>query len=54
MGSGGLHQTTAFGLTGLVALDVLSKLTSSPPSLVFLNTLYHFLETYELVEEILN
>ena len=48
----GLHQTTAFGLTGLVAIDVLSKLTSSPPPLIFLDTLYHFQETYELVEEV--
>ena len=48
----GLHQTTAFGLTGLVAIDVLSKLTSSPPPLIFLDTLYHFRETYELVEEV--
>ncbi|KIM34947.1 hypothetical protein M413DRAFT_79893 [Hebeloma cylindrosporum] len=47
-----LHQTTAFGLTGLVAIDMLSKLTSSPPPLIFLDTLYHFEETYELVEEV--
>ncbi|PFH49256.1 hypothetical protein AMATHDRAFT_148044 [Amanita thiersii Skay4041] len=48
----GLYQTTAFGLTGLVAIDVLSKLTSSPPPLIFIDTLYHFPETYELVEEV--
>jgi phosphoadenosine phosphosulfate reductase len=48
----GLHQTTAFGLTGLVAIDLLSKLTPSPPPLIFLDTLYHFRETYELVEEV--
>lgn len=47
-----LHQTTAFGLTGLVAIDMLSKSTSSPPALIFLDTLYHFQETYELVEEV--
>ncbi|PPQ87319.1 hypothetical protein CVT25_002065 [Psilocybe cyanescens] len=47
-----LYQTTAFGLTGLVAIDMLSKLTSSPPPLIFLDTLYHFSETYELVEEV--
>lgn len=47
----GLYQTTAFGLTGLVAIDMLSKITTSPPPpLIFLNTLYHFPETYELVE----
>lgn len=48
----GLYQTTAFGLTGLVAIDMLSKITSSPPPLIFINTLYHFPETYELVEEV--
>ncbi|KAI0053688.1 Phosphoadenosine phosphosulfate reductase thioredoxin [Auriscalpium vulgare] len=47
-----LYQTTAFGLTGLVAIDMLSKLTSNPPPLIFLDTLYHFPETYELVEEV--
>jgi len=48
----GLHQTTAFGLTGLVGIDMLSKLTSSPPPLIFLDTLYHFPETYQLIEEV--
>lgn len=48
----GLFQTTAFGLTGLVAIDMLSKITSSPPPLIFVDTLYHFPETYELVEEV--
>ncbi|KAK2465952.1 hypothetical protein APHAL10511_001593 [Amanita phalloides] len=48
----GLHQTTAFGLTGLVAIDMLSKLTPKPPPLIFIDTLYHFPETYELVEEV--
>ena len=48
----GLYQTTAFGLTGLVAIDMLSKITSSPPPLIFIDTLYHFKETYELVEEV--
>ncbi len=47
-----LYQTTAFGLTGLVAIDMLSKITTSPPPLIFLDTLYHFQETYELVEEV--
>jgi phosphoadenosine phosphosulfate reductase len=45
-----LYQTTAFGLTGLVSIDILSKITTSPPPLIFLDTLYHFPETYELVE----
>lgn len=48
----GLYQTTAFGLTGLVAIDMLSKITNSPPPLIFLDTLYHFSETYELVNEV--
>ncbi|KAJ8517969.1 hypothetical protein ONZ45_g4915 [Pleurotus djamor] len=47
-----LYQTTAFGLTGLVAIDMLSKITTSPPPLIFIDTLYHFPETYELVEEV--
>jgi len=48
----GLYQTTAFGSTGLVAIDMLSKITTSPPPLIFIDTLYHFPETYELVEEV--
>ncbi|OCB87517.1 phosphoadenylyl-sulfate reductase [Sanghuangporus baumii] len=47
-----LYQTTAFGLTGLVQLDMLSKLTTSPPPLIFVDTLYHFKETLGLVEEV--
>ncbi|TFK28922.1 phosphoadenylyl-sulfate reductase [Coprinopsis marcescibilis] len=47
-----LYQTTAFGLTGLVAIDMISKFTDDPPPLIFLDTLYHFPETYELVEEV--
>ena len=48
----GLFQTTAFGVTGLVAIDMLSKITREPPPLIFIDTLYHFPETYELVEEV--
>lgn len=52
-----LYQTTAFGLTGLVTLDMLSKMekeSSVLPSveLIFLDTLYHFKETYQLVDRI--
>ncbi|EJD01345.1 phosphoadenylyl-sulfate reductase [Fomitiporia mediterranea MF3/22] len=47
-----LYQTTAFGLTGLVQLDMLSKLTSNSPPLIFIDTLYHFRETLDLVEEV--
>lgn len=52
-----LYQSTAFGLTGLVTLDMLSKLDAESPSpqpvdLIFLDTLYHFQETYDLVERV--
>ncbi|CAA7260125.1 unnamed protein product [Cyclocybe aegerita] len=49
-----LSQTTAFGLTGLVAIDMLSKIAdpADRPPLIFLDTLYHFPETYELVEDV--
>ncbi|KZS97824.1 phosophoadenylyl-sulfate reductase, partial [Sistotremastrum niveocremeum HHB9708] len=47
-----LYQTTAFGLTGLVAIDMLSAITPSPPPLIFLDTLYHFPETLALVERV--
>ena len=48
----GLYQTTAFGLTGLVGIDMLSKITPTPPPLIFLDTLYHFQETLDLVEQV--
>ncbi|KAI0204205.1 phosphoadenosine phosphosulfate reductase [Astrocystis sublimbata] len=52
-----LFQTTAFGLTGLVTIDMLSKIAASDPSLapveaIFLDTLYHFQETYDLVDRV--
>ncbi|TGZ78021.1 Phosphoadenosine phosphosulfate reductase thioredoxin [Ascodesmis nigricans] len=48
-----LFQTTAFGLTGLVTIDMLSKLSPSQPvDLIFLDTLYHFSETLDLVERV--
>ncbi|KAK4181768.1 Phosphoadenosine phosphosulfate reductase family-domain-containing protein [Triangularia setosa] len=52
-----LFQTTAFGLTGLVTIDMLAKIQkenphSQPIDLIFLDTLYHFKETYELVDTI--
>ncbi|TVY83565.1 Phosphoadenosine phosphosulfate reductase, partial [Lachnellula suecica] len=51
-----LYQTTAFGISGLVTLDMLSKLQTetpdSPPiDAIFLDTLYHFQETLDLVEQ---
>jgi len=56
-----LYQTTAFGLTGLVVLDMLSKIAAeqagkeggivpNPIELVFIDTLYHFNETLELAQ----
>ncbi len=52
-----LYQTTAFGLTGLVTIDMLSRLDretpgSQPVDLIFLDTLYHFQETYDLVDRV--
>ncbi|KAG8865150.1 hypothetical protein FRB96_000039 [Tulasnella sp. 330] len=47
-----LYQTTAFGLTGLAGVDMLSKLTSNPPPLIFIDTLYHFQETIDLKNEV--
>ncbi|KAI0399261.1 putative PHOSPHOADENOSINE PHOSPHOSULFATE reductase [Xylaria palmicola] len=51
----GLYQTTAFGLTGLVTMDLLARLAAEDPSLpaveaIFLDTLHHFPETYDLVD----
>ena len=51
-----LYQTTAFGVSGLVTLDMLSKLQAETPSApaidaIFLDTLYHFQETLDLVEK---
>lgn len=51
----GLWQTTAMGLTGMVSLDIISKLNedgSHPVPLMFIDTLYHFEETLELAERI--
>jgi len=50
-----LYQTTAFGLTGLVTLDILSKIenpTKTKIDLIFLDTLYHFDETLSLVDRV--
>lgn len=50
-----LFQTTAFGLTGLVTLDMLSKLEVPRPQvvdLIFLDTLHHFRETLDLVDSV--
>jgi phosphoadenosine phosphosulfate reductase len=50
-----LYQTTAFGLTGLVTLDILSKIdnpTKRNVDLIFLDTLHHFSETLSLVDRV--
>ncbi|KAI0020619.1 phosphoadenosine phosphosulfate reductase [Xylariomycetidae sp. FL0641] len=52
-----LYQTTAFGLTGLVTIDMLSQIRTESPELapvdtIFLDTLYHFEETYALVDAV--
>ncbi|KAL1586067.1 hypothetical protein WHR41_04842 [Cladosporium halotolerans] len=50
-----LFQTSAFGLTGLAIMDMVSKLdTVIKPDidLIFLDTLYHFKETLELVDRV--
>ncbi|VVT45888.1 uncharacterized protein SAPINGB_P000941 [Magnusiomyces paraingens] len=50
----GLFQTTAFGLTGLVILDMISKISpgAHPIDLIFMDTLHHFKETLELVDRV--
>lgn len=52
--SSGLYQTTAFGLSGLVILDMISKLHSNthPIDLIFIDTLHHFQETLDLVDRV--
>lgn len=51
----GLFQTTAFGLTGLAALDMISKISLEREEihmvpLIFLDTLHHFPETITLAQ----
>jgi len=58
----GLYQTTAFGLTGLAATDMISKISQRsaqpglPPQhlvpLIFIDTLYHFPETLALADQV--
>lgn len=51
----GLFQTTAFGLTGLVIMDMIAKISQGAQSkvdLIFFDTLHHFNETLELVEDV--
>jgi len=50
-----LYQTTAFGMSGMVMLDMLSKLDlprHQLVNLIFLDTLYHFQETLSMVDRV--
>ena len=50
-----LYQETAFGLTGLTTLDMLSKMNIPRPSVVdllYFDTLHQFNETYDLIARI--
>ncbi|KAI5464031.1 methyltransferase TYW3-domain-containing protein [Mariannaea sp. PMI_226] len=52
-----LYQSTAFGLTGLATMDMLSKIQKDQPNsptvqLIFLDTLYHFDETHDLIKRV--
>ena len=50
-----LYQETAFGLTGLTTLDMLSKMKIPRPQMVdllFFDTLHHFQETHDLISRI--
>lgn len=53
-----LYQTTAFGLTGLVTIDMLSKLHTENSELypvvplIFIDTLHHFPQTLDLLKVI--
>ncbi|KAJ9630786.1 3'-phosphoadenylsulfate reductase [Taxawa tesnikishii (nom. ined.)] len=50
-----LYQTSAFGLTGLAIMDMLSKLDGpiKPDiDMIFLDTLHHFPETLDLVDRV--
>lgn len=59
-----LYQTTAFGLTGLATIDMISKLekvvsyednnetNNHPIDLIFIDTIYHFPQTYDLVKKV--
>ena len=54
-----LYQTTAFGLTGLAATDMISNISKRRKlphlvPLIFVDTLYHFDETIQLKEKVEN
>ncbi|KAK4495466.1 hypothetical protein PRZ48_013797 [Zasmidium cellare] len=50
-----LFQTSAFGLTGLAVMDMISKLDfplKADIEMIFLDTLYHFPQTLDLVQRV--
>ncbi|KAK7202506.1 Phosphoadenosine phosphosulfate reductase [Myxozyma melibiosi] len=52
-----LYQSTAFGLTGLVTLDMISRMRPEyakqhPIELIFVDTLHHFKETLALIDRL--
>ena len=50
-----LFQTTAFGLTGLATIDMLSRLISADNKivpLIFIDTLHHFPQTLDLLARV--
>lgn len=50
-----LYQTSAFGLTGLAIMDMVSRLDyvlKPNIELIFIDTLYHFPQTLDLVERV--
>ncbi|KAM0792908.1 hypothetical protein ACM66B_002669 [Microbotryomycetes sp. NB124-2] len=53
-----LWQTTAFGLTGLAATDMVSRISKRRKSdkhlvpMIFIDTLYHFKETLALIDRV--
>ena len=51
----GFYQSTALGLTGLAMTDMISKLPdplSHQVDIIFLDTLYHFQETLDLLDRV--
>lgn len=54
----GLYQTTAFGLTGLAAVDMISRISKKKGAsthlvpLIFIDTLYHFEQTLKLAAKV--
>lgn len=51
-----LFQTTAFGLTGLATIDIISKLkeynNDQMVPLLFIDTLYHYPQTIDLLQKV--